>query len=196
MKRIKSQQCLNFCGRRGAARAGGRGRGSVAAGGSPGSGQRDPGAHWVLGGPGKRLDPALVQVCGWALGKDFIFPWTKSCPWWLGAQALPQRTTAFLGPETVPELGGFASAAHPSQRLGLLPQARGVPGQLVNLVGGIGVDRAGVVGLCSVAREAPRRSPLAPCHLAQATPRCPGPLAHVKSGVHWWGLFPAPQLNV
>ena len=63
-------------------------------------------------------------------------------------------------------------------------------------VGGIGVDRAGVVGLCSVAREAPRRSPLAPCHLAQATPRCPGPLVHVKSGVHWWGLFPAPQLNV
>ena len=43
----------------------------------------------------------------------------------------------------VPELGGFVSAAHPYQRLGSCPRLGGVPGQLVNLVGGIGSPQAG-----------------------------------------------------
>lgn len=95
------------------------------------------------------------------------------------------------------ELGGFASAAHPSPRLGLLPPVGGIPGQLVNLVGGIGSWQCWWTELglwaCALGPEMPpRRSPLAPSHLAQATPSCPGPLFQMKSGVHWWGLVPCP----
>lgn len=184
-------------GRRGAAARRGAGAGGPWRPRAPGApGQRGPGAHWVLGGPGKRLDPALVQVCGWALGRDFIFPWTKSCPWWLGAQALPQRTAAFLGPETGPGAGWVPQCCPPIPEAGAPGPGWGAPGAAGELGGWDWVPAELGLWACALWPAEPpshsRRSPLAPSHLAQATPGCPGPLLQVKSGVHWWGLVPSP----